>query len=62
MNDQEMDGRRLRVDLAQNKPPRRDGEGGGFRGGNSLSYLSIGRGGFRGDRGSGERSYGGGDR
>jgi len=58
MNEQELDGRTIRVDIASDRDRSSSG-GGGFRGGR-------GGGGFRGGRGGsfggGDRSYGGGDR
>ncbi|KAF7289929.1 RRM domain-containing protein [Mycena indigotica] len=50
LNDQEIDGRRIRVSLANDRPERGGGGGGGggYRGG-----RGGGRGGFRSDGGSG---------
>ncbi|KAH6565998.1 hypothetical protein BASA50_005281 [Batrachochytrium salamandrivorans] len=53
LRDQELDGRTIRVDIANARPPRDGGGGGGFRGGD----RPYGGGG--GDRG-GRREYGGG--
>jgi RNA recognition motif-containing protein len=52
LNDQELDGRRIRVNVANARPSGGSGFGGG-RGG---------YGGGRGGYGGGDRSYGGGDR
>lgn len=65
MNDQELDGRRIRVDKAGERQPRgeggdrprRGGFRGGFRGGNGGGYRRDDRGGDRGDFG-GERRGG----
>ncbi|CEI70361.1 hypothetical protein FVEN_g1129 [Fusarium venenatum] len=54
MNEQELDGRRIRVNVANARP---SGGNGGFGGGRGGGY-----GGGRGGYGGGDRSYGGGDR
>ncbi|KAI9093116.1 hypothetical protein DFS34DRAFT_631648 [Phlyctochytrium arcticum] len=58
MNDQELDGRTIRVNLANERPA--GGNGGGFGGGRGGGYGGGGRGGFGGGRGGGG-GYGGGD-
>ncbi|CZS85671.1 unnamed protein product [Fusarium graminearum] len=55
LNEQELDGRRIRVNVANARPA--GGNGGGFGGGRGGGY-----GGGRGGYGGGDRSYGGGDR
>jgi len=59
-NDQDLDGRNLRVNIArprEERPPRREGGGGGYGGGGG----GYGGGGSRGGRGGGG-GYGGGGR
>jgi len=55
MNEQELDGRRLRVNLANARPSGGGGGGGGYGGGGGGGY---GGGGYSG--GSGHGGYGGG--
>jgi len=55
LNDQELDGRRLRVNLANDRP-----SGGGGRGGGGGGYGGGGRGGGGGYSGGGGGGYGGG--
>jgi RNA recognition motif-containing protein len=60
-NDQDLDGRNLRVNIArprEERPPRRDG-GGGYGGGGGGGGYGGGGGGSRGGRGGGG-GYGGG--
>ena len=60
-NDQDLDGRNLRVNIArprEERPPRREGGGGGYGGGGSRG----GRGGGGGYGGGGGRDRGGRDR
>ncbi|EKJ77338.1 hypothetical protein HYE68_010850 [Fusarium pseudograminearum] len=56
LNEQELDGRRIRVNVANARPA--GGNGGGFGGGRGGGYG----GGRGGGYGGGDRSYGGGDR
>jgi RNA recognition motif-containing protein len=52
-NDQNLDGRNLRVNIArprEERPPRRDGGGGGYGGGGGGGYGGGGGGGGRGGR------------
>jgi len=61
-NDQDLDGRNLRVNIArprEERPPRREGGGGGYGGGGGGGY---GGGGSRGGRGGGGGYGGGGGR
>ncbi|KAM0300760.1 hypothetical protein HYE67_004956 [Fusarium culmorum] len=63
LNEQELDGRRIRVNVANARPA--GGNGGGFGGGRGGGYGGGRGGGYGGgDRsyGGGDRSYGGGDR
>jgi len=53
MNDQDLDGRRIRVDKASQRPDR--GQGGGYRGGNGGGYGGNGGGRY----GSSSGGYGG---
>ena len=66
-NDQDLDGRNLRVNIArprEDRPPRREGGGGGYGGGGGGGYGGGGGGYGGGGRGGRERSggYGGGGR
>jgi len=60
LNEKEVDGRKIRVDIAQERPPREGGGGGGYRGGGG---GGGGGGGFRrrpNSGGGGGRFSGGG--
>jgi cold-inducible RNA-binding protein len=55
MNGTELDGRTIKVNEAEDKPPRSGGGGGGGRGGYGGGGGRGGRGGGRGGRGGGRR-------
>jgi RNA recognition motif-containing protein len=63
LNGQELDGRPLRVNEAEDRPPRRDGGGGGGGGGGYRGGGGGGGGGWDGKRGGkrGDSGGGGGD-
>ncbi|KAI8585223.1 hypothetical protein HDU87_001392 [Geranomyces variabilis] len=58
MNDQDLDGRQIRVNLANERPA--GGAGGGFRGGRGGYSSGGGRGGYGGQGYGGQGGYGGG--
>ncbi|MEM6327208.1 MAG: RNA-binding protein [Bacteroidota bacterium] len=63
MHDQDMGGRPLTVNEARprgERPPRRDGGGGGYRGGGGGGYRGGGGGGYGGGNRGGGGGYGGG--
>jgi len=60
LNGQELDGRPLRVNEAEDRPPRRDGGGGGGGGGGYRGGGGGGGGGYRGGGGGGGGHRGGG--
>ncbi|KIJ18962.1 hypothetical protein PAXINDRAFT_166878 [Paxillus involutus ATCC 200175] len=57
LHEQELDGRRVRVNLANARPSGGGGGGGGYSGGGGGGYGGSGGGGYRGGGGGG---YGGG--